>query len=751
MDKTVKYLLFFLTAAALCAVAHAQYYPWGDMHWQAPVASSESLPAAGNALGDVRLETTDFGIYGWNGSSWEQLNAAGSGTVTSVGLEDESTTPIYSTGAAVTTSGDLTFTLENEPVNTVFAGPASTPSPGPSAQPTFRALVNADIPSALSLSYLTLTGTPSSGNTGPLQISYTANASATSNVWGLQTVPTIPASQSITNMYGAYSASPTLGGGASLSYFSDFSCQGASAHHASNNACLADNVTFSGNWFLNQSGSDPNFLKSLELSTPLAVGYGGLGISTTPSNGYVPIGNGTDYTAAALTAGSGITVTNASGSVTIAEQYPLPSPSPSGQYLEANGTAYVLGTPNPYPLPSPSPSGEYLESNGTSYVLGVPNPYPLPSPSPSGEFLKTNGTAYVLTNSLVTSFTGDGTVFSNSASTGAVTGTLETHTANTVLAGPSSGSAAAPTFRALVSADMASLTAPNVQVLTFNSTTFTGEVTSGSSTVTNVSSFTGLYVGMGVSASADVTAGSYIISMNPVANTLVLSANATGGSSTTVTFTPYNSGSGYLTGTYVVPSSPAPLYLKVIVVGGGGGGGGSGTTNTGGEGGTGGNTFFDSSSILQGAAGSPGLSIFNGSGGAGGGTTISTSTSGFSGYGISGGWGSATTDVSVAYGAGGVGGISAFGGGNGGGAAAPGVAGAANSGAGGGGGAGNSTAAYAGCGGGAGGYGVGYFTSLSSTYSFQVGGGGAAGAAGTSGEAGGAGGSGMIIVEAHYQ
>lgn len=38
----------------------------------------------------------------------------------------------------------------------------------------------------------------------------------------------------------------------------------------------------------------------------------------TPSNGQIPIGNGTDYTVAALTAGSGISVTNGSGSITVA-------------------------------------------------------------------------------------------------------------------------------------------------------------------------------------------------------------------------------------------------------------------------------------------------------------------------------------------------------------------------------------------------------------------------------------------------
>lgn len=49
----------------------------------------------------------------------------------------------------------------------------------------------------------------------------------------------------------------------------------------------------------------------------LAVGRGGLGISTTPSNGQIPIGNGTNYTAATITAGTGVTITNAAGSITI--------------------------------------------------------------------------------------------------------------------------------------------------------------------------------------------------------------------------------------------------------------------------------------------------------------------------------------------------------------------------------------------------------------------------------------------------
>ncbi len=72
--------------------------------------------------------------------SWAAPSATG---VTSVALADGSTTPIYTiSNSPVTSTGTLTFTLNTQTANTVFAGPAS----GSSAQPTFRSLVSADIP-----------------------------------------------------------------------------------------------------------------------------------------------------------------------------------------------------------------------------------------------------------------------------------------------------------------------------------------------------------------------------------------------------------------------------------------------------------------------------------------------------------------------------------------------------------------------------------------------------------------------------
>jgi hypothetical protein len=52
--------------------------------------------------------------------------------------------------------------------------------------------------------------------------------------------------------------------------------------------------------------------------TALPVANGGTGVTSTPTNGQLLIGNGTGYTASTLTAGSNITITNSSGGITIA-------------------------------------------------------------------------------------------------------------------------------------------------------------------------------------------------------------------------------------------------------------------------------------------------------------------------------------------------------------------------------------------------------------------------------------------------
>jgi hypothetical protein len=53
------------------------------------------------------------------------------------------------------------------------------------------------------------------------------------------------------------------------------------------------------------------------LTGTLAVANGGNGLSTTPANGQIDIGNGTGFTRATLTAGTGVSISNGTGSITI--------------------------------------------------------------------------------------------------------------------------------------------------------------------------------------------------------------------------------------------------------------------------------------------------------------------------------------------------------------------------------------------------------------------------------------------------
>ena len=67
------------------------------------------------------------------------------------------------------------------------------------------------------------------------------------------------------------------------------------------------------------SGASLTTLNASNVSSgTLGIAYGGTGLGTTPTNGQLLIGNGTNYTLSTITAGSNITVTNASGSITIA-------------------------------------------------------------------------------------------------------------------------------------------------------------------------------------------------------------------------------------------------------------------------------------------------------------------------------------------------------------------------------------------------------------------------------------------------
>lgn len=110
-----------------------------------PAASGVNLTALNASnLGSGTVPTARLGSGAASASTFlrgdQTWAAAGTGTATSVGL---SLPAIFSvSGSPVTTSGTLTATLASQNENLIFAGPTVAPA----AAPTFRAMVNADLP-----------------------------------------------------------------------------------------------------------------------------------------------------------------------------------------------------------------------------------------------------------------------------------------------------------------------------------------------------------------------------------------------------------------------------------------------------------------------------------------------------------------------------------------------------------------------------------------------------------------------------
>jgi len=79
---------------------------------------------------------------------------------------------------------------------------------------------------------------------------------------------------------------------------------------------------------------------AVTLAGTLVVANGGTGLSTTPTNGQVLIGNGTGYTLSTITAGTDISITNAAGSITINNTSPASGVAITGR----TGDVIVDGT-----------------------------------------------------------------------------------------------------------------------------------------------------------------------------------------------------------------------------------------------------------------------------------------------------------------------------------------------------------------------------------------------------------------------
>ena len=103
-----------------------------------------------------------------------------------------------------------------------------------------------------------------------------------------------------------------------------FTSTGFSGSGASLTALNASNVSSGtlGTSFLSGSYTGITGVGTLTAGTwnagVIGIAYGGTGLSSAPANGALDIGNGTGFTRTTLTAGTGISITNGSGSISIA-------------------------------------------------------------------------------------------------------------------------------------------------------------------------------------------------------------------------------------------------------------------------------------------------------------------------------------------------------------------------------------------------------------------------------------------------
>lgn len=361
------------------------------------VPSVALLPTQANS-GALALTLDTDDLYVFNGVAWEVLANGGSsgGTVTSVGLALPAGIFTVS-GSPVTTAGTLTGSLNTQTANIVLAGPTS----GGAATPTFRALVTADIPN------ISLT----TGVSGILPIANGGTNSGTAlgnNLVIVSLAGAIKESSTTTTQLSFLDATSSIqtqlnskGSGTvtsvALTVPSILSVAGSpittSGTLALTLSTQTANTIFAGP--TSGGATTPTFRTLVTADIP--------NISlTTGVSGVLPIANGGTNSSSSLSNGKVIV-------------------SVAGAIIESATTTTQLSF-----LDATSSIQTQINSKGsgtvTSVALTVPSIL-----SVSGSPVTTSGTLAV---------------------------TLATQTANTVFAGPTSGGAATPAFRALVSADL---------------------------------------------------------------------------------------------------------------------------------------------------------------------------------------------------------------------------------------------------------------------------------------------------------
>lgn len=339
-------------------------------------------------------------------STWQAFT---SGTVTSVDVVITSVPELLVSGGAITGAGSFTFTKANQSANTVWAGPTS----GSATTPAFRALDPLDIPSL-------------------------AASKITSGTFTTALIPSLDTSKITTGTF-TNSFIDTIGiakGGT-----------GQTTANAGFNALVPSQTSNSGK-YLTTDGTNTSWgtisgsgtVTSVDMSVPTGFGISGNPVTTS----------GTLALTANAQSGNKVWASPANGS-SAAPDFRILVAADIPDLSAAKITSGTLGIT----------VGIGQGGTGQTTANAALNAFLPAQTSNSGKFLKTDGTnsSWDSTGTVTSvAATVPTSILSISGTPVSTTGTLAidlvTQTANYVWAGPTTGAAANPTFRALVAADI---------------------------------------------------------------------------------------------------------------------------------------------------------------------------------------------------------------------------------------------------------------------------------------------------------
>jgi len=224
-------------------------------------------------------------------SNWDTIEVAlnasgtGDGTVTSVSVGNLS--PLFTSSVATgTTTPVVSYAQVSQSANRIFASPDGT-----SGVPTFRTIVNNDLP----VVPIAKGGT----NSSTALVNDRVMVSSAGSIIPSATVTT-----------------------AELAFIDGIA--------GLTNGILRKDTTSLTTGAINLASADTTGINPIS--------KGGTGLSATPANGQLLIGNGTSFAIATITAGAGVTVTNGAGTITLAAAIPTIN-SLAGALTIAAGTA----------------------------------------------------------------------------------------------------------------------------------------------------------------------------------------------------------------------------------------------------------------------------------------------------------------------------------------------------------------------------------------------------------------------------